>query len=64
MTERPRRAAVIGTTAWGTTLAVLLARNDVPTTLLARDSSEAARLAAAREHRTRLPARRSPGPSR
>lgn len=55
MTERPRRAAVIGTTAWGTTLAVLLARNEVPTTLLARDPSEAARLGAAREHHARLP---------
>lgn len=55
MTERLRSAAVIGTTAWGTTLAILLARNDVPVTLVARDSAEAERLDAAREHARRLP---------
>lgn len=55
MTARPGRAAVVGTTAWGTTLAILLARNGVPTTLLARTTEEAARLEAAREHPSRLP---------
>ena len=55
MTGEVRRAAVIGTTAWGTTLAVQLARNDIPVALAARTSEEAARLEAAREHRRRLP---------
>lgn len=51
----PRSAVVIGPTAWGTTLAILLARNDVPTTLHARTVEEARRLEAAREHEGRLP---------
>lgn len=50
-----RRAAVVGTTAWGTTLAVQLARNDVPVVLGARSSEEATRLEAARQHPERLP---------
>ncbi len=50
-----RQAAVVGSTAWGTTLAVLLARNGLPVTLLARTPEEAARLEAAREHVIRLP---------
>ncbi|MSQ41960.1 MAG: NAD(P)-dependent glycerol-3-phosphate dehydrogenase [Dehalococcoidia bacterium] len=49
------RAAVVGTTAWGTTLAILLARNAVPTLLLARDAAEAARIAATRRNERRLP---------
>lgn len=49
------RAVVVGTTAWGTTLALLLARNGVPTTLLARTSAEASRLAEAGENLHRLP---------
>jgi glycerol-3-phosphate dehydrogenase (NAD(P)+) len=52
---KPGRAAVVGTTAWGTTLALLLARNGIPTTLLARTTEEAARLDGAREHAARLP---------
>ncbi|MSQ42355.1 MAG: NAD(P)-dependent glycerol-3-phosphate dehydrogenase [Dehalococcoidia bacterium] len=48
-------AAVIGPTAWGTTLAVLLARNGVAVTLLARTPAEAEVLQAAREHHRRLP---------
>lgn len=48
-------AAVIGPTAWGTTLAILLARNGVPTTLLARTHAEAEALRAAGENRRRLP---------
>ena len=55
-----RRAVVVGTTAWGTTLALLLARNGVPTTLLARTGEEASRLAAAGENRRRLPGSRFP----
>jgi glycerol-3-phosphate dehydrogenase (NAD(P)+) len=50
-----RRAAVIGTTAWGTTLAVLLARNGLDVTLLARTEDEAADLARKRAHERRLP---------
>jgi len=49
------RAAVIGTTAWGTTLAILLGRNGIPTTLVARDSAEASALERARAHPSRLP---------
>lgn len=48
-------AAVVGTTAWGTTLAVLLARNGVRVTLLARDGAEAAQLETDRANNRRLP---------
>ena len=48
-------AAVVGTTAWGTTLAVLLARNGVSVTLLSRSEEEAARLQADGRNRARLP---------
>ena len=50
-----RRAAVVGPTAWGTTLAILLARNGVAVTLLARTAEEAARLQADRCNRRRVP---------
>ena len=50
-----RRAVVVGSTAWGTTLAVLLARNGLDVTVLTRTEAEAAELEAAREHRRRLP---------
>jgi glycerol-3-phosphate dehydrogenase (NAD(P)+) len=53
-------AAVIGSTAWGTTLAILLARNDVRTTLLVRDDAEAARLTEDGENAHRLPGRAFP----
>ena len=49
-----RRAAVVGATGWGATIALLLARNAVPVTLLARGPEEAERLRAAGEH-PRLP---------
>ena len=39
-----RRAAVVGATGWGVTIAILLARNDVPVTLLTRSDEEAGRL--------------------
>ncbi|HRC61955.1 MAG TPA: NAD(P)H-dependent glycerol-3-phosphate dehydrogenase, partial [Dehalococcoidia bacterium] len=55
-----RRAAVVGTTAWGTTLAILLARNGLDVTLLARTEAEATALEAAREHERRLPGERFP----
>lgn len=56
MTDAPYRSAVmVGATAWGTTLAVLLARNGLPVTLLTRSAEEAAGLNADRQHRGRLP---------
>ncbi|MBI4329474.1 MAG: NAD(P)-dependent glycerol-3-phosphate dehydrogenase [Chloroflexi bacterium] len=50
-----QRAAVIGTTRWGTTLALLLARKGIPVTLLTRTEEEAAQLAATGENTKRLP---------
>src|SRR5690606_36209800 len=46
---------------WGTTLAVHLARNGQPTTLLARTSEEAELLEGARANERRLPGVRFPG---
>ena len=43
-------AAVVGTTTWGATLAIILARRGIEVRLLARSSEEAARLSAAGEH--------------
>ena len=54
-TQAYRRAAVVGATAWGTTLAVLLARNGVAVTLLARSDAEANTLEEARVNERRLP---------
>ena len=48
------RVAVVGAGAWGTTLAVLVARNE-PVVLLARDHDTAARIDEARENERRLP---------
>lgn len=48
-------AAIIGTTTWGTTLGLVLARNNVPVTILARTPAEAERLNAERENRRFLP---------
>lgn len=50
-----QRAAVIGSGAWGTTLAIILARNGVATTLVVRTEDEAKRLNSARENGARLP---------
>ncbi|MEX2598326.1 MAG: NAD(P)H-dependent glycerol-3-phosphate dehydrogenase, partial [Dehalococcoidia bacterium] len=47
--------AVVGTTTWGTTLALILARRGIPVRLLARGPEEAATLEDAREHSVRLP---------
>ena len=47
--------AVVGTTTWGTTLALLLARRGLDVRLLARTEDEAGALDAAREHSRRLP---------
>lgn len=53
-------ALVVGTTAWGTTLAIHLARNAMPVTLLARTVAEAATLEADRCHTRRVPDVRFP----
>ena len=47
--------AIIGTTTWGATLGIILARNNVPVTILARTSREAEQLNADRENRRFLP---------
>jgi glycerol-3-phosphate dehydrogenase (NAD(P)+) len=47
--------AVVGATTWGTTLGIILARNDVPVTILARTAAEAAELNTHREHHRFLP---------
>jgi len=49
------KVAVIGSTSWGTTLGVILARRDIDVALWARTSEEADRLAQDRENTTRLP---------
>ncbi len=46
---------MVGATTWGTTLGIILARNDVPVTILARTAAEAAELNTHREHRRFLP---------
>lgn len=47
--------AVVGTTSWGTTLAILLAQKGLSVSLWARTEDEANELTTAREHRHRLP---------
>ena len=54
------RVAVVGTTSWGTTLGILLARRGVPVTLLARAAEEAETLNRDRENRRLLPGARFP----
>ena len=54
------RVAVVGTTSWGTTLGILLARRGVPVTLLARAVEEAETLNHDRENRRLLPGARFP----
>ncbi len=54
MTDLPR-VTVIGTGAWGTTLAVLLAQKGLPVTLWARTPDEEAHLRSARENRDFVP---------
>ena len=49
------KAVVVGTTTWGTTLALRLCYNNVPTTLLARTQQEALRLRNDGENRRFLP---------
>lgn len=49
------RVAVIGTTSWGTTLGVILARRGIPVRLWARSTEEASALNAAQENAELLP---------
>jgi glycerol-3-phosphate dehydrogenase (NAD(P)+) len=55
------RVAVVGAGAWGTTLAVLIARTE-PVVLLAQDPEAATRIDAARENVRRLPGVELPPP--
>ena len=52
--------AIVGTTTWGTTLGIILARKNLPVTILARTPQEAERLNQRRENRRFLPAVRFP----
>ena len=49
------KVSVIGTTSWGTTLAILLAQNGANVALWARTHDEAAALESAHENRRLLP---------
>jgi len=49
------KIAIIGTTAWGTTLGIMLARRGMEVALWARTKEEAERLDQARENTARLP---------
>lgn len=53
-------AAVVGTTSWGVTLALLMARRGIGVRVLARSVEEAGRLESARELGDRLPGHRFP----
>lgn len=55
MSGQARRAAVIGTTSWGTTLALLLARQGADTLLWSRTEETAQRMNDAGENLDRLP---------
>ena len=50
MSESIERAAVLGTTSWGSTLAILLARNGVNVSLIGRSEDEVAELEKNRSH--------------
>ena len=51
----PEKAVVVGATTWGTTLALVLAGEGHPVTLLTRDSAERDRMDSARENTRFLP---------
>jgi glycerol-3-phosphate dehydrogenase (NAD(P)+) len=53
--ERPERVTVVGTGSWGTTLAILAARQGLNTRLLARTEDEAAAMRQAGENNRFLP---------
>ena len=54
------KVGVVGTTTWGTTLAILLGRNGVDVCLWARDEEEAARLRSRRENTRFAPGAKFP----
>ena len=56
------KVAVIGTTTWGTTLAIILGRKDIPVALLARTPEEASELRARRQNARFLPGVELPSP--
>lgn len=56
------KTAVIGTTTWGTTLAIILARRGLPVTIWARTAEEALRLSKDRQNKVRLPDHDFPPP--
>ncbi len=58
--EQQGPVAVVGTTSWGTTLALILARRGVDVRLLARNDAEAQRLTSDGELASRLPGNRFP----
>ena len=58
--EQTGPVAVVGTTSWGTTLALILARRGVEVRLLARTGDEAQQLASDGELAARLPGHRFP----
>ena len=49
------RVAIVGTTTWGTTLGIILARSSVPVSILARTPAEAAELNSKRRNKRFLP---------
>ena len=52
---RSNKVAVIGTTTWGTTIGIILARRHIPVTVLARTPEESSQLARSRENSRLLP---------
>ena len=60
----PEGTVVVGATTWGTTLALVLASEGRPVTLLARDEAERDRLESARENSRFLPGEKFPTPLR
>ena len=55
MRQRKSRVAVIGTTSWGTTLAIMLSRKGLTVSLWARTEEEAEKLNREKENTVRLP---------
>ena len=60
MSGSTTRVGVIGTTSWGTTLAVIMARRGIDVRLLARTETEAGLLERARENRRFVPGAKFP----
>ena len=60
MTINLQQVAIIGTTTWGTTLAIHLGRNDISCTLIARTKEESTKLQSDRENTRFLKGERFP----